>query len=1477
MALFCGAGFLNPRRFTTALVMLGCWILGVVVGVAAASYGTESGRIVLGKTLRDVANSAVNGSVTIGEIFGSLLGGVGARDIVVRDEDGAVFAEISQLQLAYGLRDILGGRIAMGRLTLTSPNVYIIDRPGRRLNIEELLGLGGPPGDNSTGPLISFRDVQIIDATVTIMSPAERGDTTIHEAKETADGYMRIRRIDDLYARFPYVRISSPFRGEEAVQIDIARLSAAVSDPKLQIGFARGRVEILGDTIALSMEQVQLPGSRAEVTGSLVVTNGKVHPNLDVRSEQLNTDDVIGLVSQVPAGMTASGSIVISSPVEGVMEFYGEPFAIEGLGGGGEARGRLAMKLGPEDEWAFEDTRLDLEDFDLEYIRSFFDTLPLAGRVTGYFEANGPKEELSIGLNVTFLDSLIEGWPATVIDGAGIVSLGGSGEVVFRDYQLQNASIDMATVRRILPGIDLQGLLYGTGRLDGPWLQLSFDGDIRHVAVPPLETRANGNIQFDARGDTLGVFADLFFDSLNLDGLRSSYPDLGIGGSFRGTTRVYGYADSLWLDADLEGPAGAVFAEGAVIILPDRKGAHELDMRVARLNLERLAEGLPRTDLFGRVVGSGVSDSPKGPRANANAIFRISSVQGVVLDSVLLNLVIEDSTLRLDTLDSQGRSVHASGAGEIGLWNSRRGTLEVRVETDSIGAIEGILEALLGSVEDVEEREPSGSLVANLRIDGAISDFELTGQVRGSGVSRVPVYMSDVQADGRWKWPQGDVDIGITIDSVELAGLGFTRVVLQAHGGTDSLSWLGRSRFGRQSNEQWIARGELRSTNEQYTVPVSLLGFQLASGSWHARQPLILHASGDGIDFSEAIIASDVGGGSIVVNGRLPFRGEAGLTASLVKLPVSDLWALLQRNYDAVEGEVGGTFSLGGTVEYPTMSLSVSLADARFGDFTAPQLQVTANYRFQRLRGELSARRVGEEVLKVNVELPIDLALKETETRQLPGRVSVLARADSVDLSLLDAITPLVSSLDGTLDANFGIAGTWENPELTGRLSIADGVGRYPAIGVLHENINGSFRLSGDTIWVEQLSLNSGRGSADITGFMRLEELSRPVLDLQFRGRNFHALNVRDFLSLEATGNLTMRGPVFDATLTGQGTITRGVLYFADLIEKQLVSFQDTLLFTESELVDTMAIRREGLGARFENRLYNSLRVDSLRLEMGPDVWMRSSEANIQLRGDLIVNKVRDQYRLNGTLQTPRGTYRLSPGPSLVQLVATREFTVTRGEVTYFGTPDLNAGLDIEARHEVHSVRGEDITAIVHIGGTLYDPRLRFSSDAQPPISETEILSYLFFGAPSVEAFAGAGQGAYGDQRLVQQGLAQFLEAVSGQLEYSVISDLNVPLDYVQIRPSIYRNELAGVDVAVGKRLGEKWFVTLSPRICTTAGESVFASEGLDVGASLEYRFTKQWLFLVSGDPVQSCVPFGSYRLAPKYQLGVDLLWEKRY
>src|SRR5439155_1496617 len=95
---------------------------------------------------------------------------------------------------------------------------------------------------------------------------------------------------------------------------------------------------------------------------------------------------------------------------------------------------------------------------------------------------------------------------------------------------------------------------------------------------------------------------------------------------------------------------------------------------------------------------------------------------------------------------------------------------------------------------------------------------------------------------------------------------------------------------------------------------------------------------------------------------------------------------------------------------------------------------------------------------------------------------------------------------------------------------------------------------------------------------------------------------------------------------------------------------------------------------------FDSLQVSNLQLRMGEDVWLRSNEANIQLTGLVTVEKVRNNYFLSGTLQAPRGTYRLIIGP------VTREFVVRWGTVQYFGTPDLDAALDIEATHVVHSL-----------------------------------------------------------------------------------------------------------------------------------------------------------------------------------------------
>src|SRR3989442_2513461 len=64
--------------------------------------------------------------------------------------------------------------------------------------------------------------------------------------------------------------------------------------------------------------------------------------------------------------------------------------------------------------------------------------------------------------------------------------------------------------------------------------------------------------------------------------------------------------------------------------------------------------------------------------------------------------------------------------------------------------------------------------------------------------------------------------------------------------------------------------------------------------------------------------------------------------------------------------------------------------------------------------------RSGQQVLTVAAHLPLDLALAPVERRQLRDTLSVRATADSVDLSLLEALTPLLKEVAGGVTAGRG-------------------------------------------------------------------------------------------------------------------------------------------------------------------------------------------------------------------------------------------------------------------------------------------------------------------------------------------------------------------------------------------------------------------------------------------------------------------------
>ncbi len=1429
------------------LVIAVVWLAATAFGLATSALRTEAGRTVIVEAATSAVNRAIQGTFTIDSVGGSFLSGLEVWDARIVDPQGAPFARVSRVRVGYNLRELLSRRLVLGRLTVDSIDVSLMqqERDGP-LNVARIFG-GGDTDSGGPRPFIAFRDVQIASANVVIRTPEDPAAAP-SEGERIGTEYYRVRRITGIAAAFPYVRLSSPRAAERTMAFEIEQLQARMSDPAFTITSARGAAELWDDTLRLALSSASFPNSRGQVHGFLSWTDGPLLFDLLIATDGLLTDDVHGLASEVPVGLQGSGTVTVRSINAQVLAVDADGLDLSGRG---RLRGRFAMTLGPGDRWRQRATDLTLTDFDLEYVRHLLDTMPVAGRLTGRVGLDGPRDSLRLTINATFRDSLVAGRPETYLRGRGIVALGVPGDFVFRNFLLDSADIDLRTVKRLIPAIDLVGRLRGAGTLEGAWLQASYRGRMRHQDAERPETVANGLFRVDATGPVVGIWADMALDSLRLAGLATSYPQLATAtGVFGGRAEVAGYLDSIWVNVALTGPVGTLDVTGPFGFTDGRSGAHRFEATANQLDLAAFASELPSTRVSGTANGSGWQ-RPNDAELSVRSRLTRSVVRGVEIDSARGEVTF-DTTVTLDGVEVWARGAYFAVTGVLGRDEARRGNAQFTLRVDSLATIEPWVSTALGPVEAADT--VSGAFTVTGRLTGSLGAFVVLADIRGARVRRGSVFLSQLGASGTWASATQSLRLNGTVDSAQLGTLSLSAVTAAIDGQRDSLRWDARSRVGRGGT--WQGAGQVRREGAATVIEADSLRLQLVTGQWSLNSAQIA-VSDSAVVVRDFRLSSDAGAGRVSLNGRLPFLGPGALSGSVEALPIVDTWQLLGRDIREVSGEVSGTLSLLGTARAPIVEASIAVRDAVFGTFRGPQTAGVLRYRDQRVTGELELRRGGAPILTVDVDLPLDLSLVSVERRRLPGALRIQAQADDVDLSLFNAITPAVRRASGTFDADIGVAGSWADPELRGSIVIRNGAADFPSLGVRHDSIAGRFEAEGDTIHVRSLSLRSGGGRAQIGGYVRLDELTRPLLALQVRSQEFRAIDARGFLSLEATADLRLTGPVFGATLSGSATATQGVLYFADLVTKEIVNLEDTIF---QGFVDTTLLRQERLGAAFENRFLDSLRIDSLRMAVGSDFWLRSSEANIQLLGAVQIDKRRQQYRLNGQLTTPRGSYRLL-------LPWAREFTVTRGEVRYLGTPDLNAEVSIEARHVVRVPSRRDVVVFVNIEGTVYEPQLRLSSDVTPPLTDNELMSLLLFGGVAVDA---------AQTRAAEVAALQASQILSGQVEALVISSLDVPLDYFQLRGAGSSGLASGAELALGKQftvLGRTAFLTATPRVCLR-----LADQPWDIGGSLEFRFSRRWMLEASVEPRRRCDTFTTGATESfAYQFGLDLIWEMSY
>jgi translocation and assembly module TamB len=1455
-------------------------LLACFLGALNALVGTRAGRTMLARIAGAAVESAIAGKIEVGEVRGSLLTGVVLTDVRLFDPDSTLVALLPRAELGYNPIDFAAGRIVFMEVRLDRPVINIVQHANGKTNFAEMLRLGekdtihvaplGPAGPRS---LILLRNVQIIDGSLTLrlQSRGESDDPTqeIERAGRGADGWFRIRRFEELNAQIAALRIQAP--REDGVRIDVLRLSTESSDPKLSIADLAGRITIDGTTLDVDLSRVRFPGTQFSARGTVRWPRDTVLWNLTMRADSATLRDIRFLDPRFPEGAVLHGGVKVTSHGTRLLEIELRPLDL--TYGSGRLTGRVsAVSAADSGMVALRQGDLTATNLSLELARPFLDTLPFAGRLTGRTVVDGPVRQLKIETDWVFRDSLVPGWPESHIRGQGEVDIGG-GDLGFQPFAVEAARVDIGTVRRLVPAFDLNGELDATGTITGTLKNARFSGTLRHHDAERPASVVRGIVALDSRTDTLGMLVDVRADSLSLDGLTGRAASFPLRGTLAGTIQMNGTVGAAETHADLAmlGGGGAIRADGTLLLgLPDF-GARNFTLRAYDVDLRRwLAQDGPPSRLTFTATGSLAADSTGPPQGALDVDLAPSLFAGTIIDSGAATIRFAGNLVQVDSLRLQQPGLLTRGSGSLGLGRPERGTLVLDFEADSLSVLDSLVTWLAGPglAGPTPEEGLSGSAQVRLTLDGSLDSLGAKADARVTNLAwrgwrltagRVRAdYLPGVE-------PRFDVDAAM--DSIGYGRLGFGAAGLAARGTRDSMSWFARSRVGDLG--AFIAGGRYvrpGGPGDLQLADVDSLAVLLPGGVWFLERPTHVTFSDSVLSLDTVSLKRAEGTGRLTLFGDLPDRGPIDARVSLDSFPLTGIYALMQHDTLGVAGTVTATVAATGTRRNPSYAGSFAFAEAAFGSFRAPYMDGTIDYRNKSLLGQVHLWRGGQQILDVTARLPLDLALAPVANRQLPDTLSVQARADSVDLGVLAAVTTTVQDVAGVFTADLGIGGTWEAPRLRGGLRIANAAATIPALNVRYTDMQGGLTLRGDTIRLDTISLRSERGRAELSGYVRLDRLTKPVLGLNITASEFKALDLRGYLTLTASGQVSLVGPVFGAQLSGRGTVTAGVLHFADLVNKRVVNLDEPWV---QDLIDTSLIRQNRLGPEFQSLFFDSLRIQNLQLTMGEDVWLRSNEANIQLTGTAIVNKVRDSYFLSGTLQAPRGTYRLAIGP------VTREFVVTQGTVRYFGTPDLDAELDISARHVVHPIPGaspdnRDITVIARIRGTLLVPRLTLETE-QGDRSQTELISYLMFGRPTFEL--GSGEGPF-----VRSAAASLLAAsAAGELERTFVSDLGVPLDYFEIRPGDPNNRFSGAKVAAGWAIGAKTFLVLNAGFCqqTEAQNQSWLTNTL--GASLQFRFSPEWRTEASFEPVRRCGLASAFQPPVSRQVGVDVFWERRY
>ncbi|HEX5580543.1 MAG TPA: translocation/assembly module TamB domain-containing protein, partial [Gemmatimonadaceae bacterium] len=1064
------------------------------------------------------------------------------------------------------------------------------------------------------------------------------------------------------------------------------------------------------------------------------------------------------------------------------------------------------------------------------------------------------------------------------------------GNVSAEDLRVTLRPVQVALAREAMPDLPVGGTVRGTATVNGSTrgqLIARFDlahdwrdGDSRITGRGAI--RRAPNILFDV---------DAELQPLSLATVGRFAPGIGLRGSARGPLQVEGSPRDFDFASRLQLPGGGFLDARGSLDLRGREPAYRLDARARLLDANAVVARAPRTSVTGRVSARGSGFDPATMRATLAADLAETSVDTVAIDSATVRLAVGDGLATVDSLRVVGNTTLIDAAGSFGLRADRTGTLTYRVAVDSLSDFRGLLagapdttvraprprvaaRALAAARADSarvaeatmvermatgapaprleEVKAPAGipadSVAGSLYAAGVLSGNLERAEARGRAAVQGLVARGNLVRRGRveYAWvdgltPQQSFAVGAKLDSVQAAGFALdsvdARLAYKGEEGTADVTVV------QEDSIDYRARANFRLALDESEITFQQLAMRFYTTTWEAQYPGAVRWGKRGI-FVDSLDLRAGEGRRIFAHGLIPTKGEADLRVQVSGFQVADAVAMLQGDIQA-RGLLSLDARMTGSATAPVMEGTASVTEGQYRAALLPDTRATFEYRDQTLgtRAVLMRRGDSTAVARAVGAVPINLALRTDEPR-LPDRpLAVDVDADSLPLGIIPQFTDVVANLDGRAAGAIRVRGTLKEPELVGGLSLTNGQVTVVPTGMTLNGVTGRVRMLRDSIVVDSLvGYNTGR--LLLRGGIGIREITAPSFDLYLVANNARILD-SERGRVNADAGIAMRGPFDGVYVSGAARVTEGVLFLPEPGGKNVIAADDPALFA---VVDT-AVAAEAQLLPTQSPLMQNLRVD-VNLAIDRDTWVRNGDANVEIFTpedlgplEISMDRGKNQLALRGVVSTERGEYNF----------LSKRFEVDNGSVTFLGNAELNPLLQVTGHYEVRLASQQALTIRILIGGTLQNPQLSLESDAQPPLAQSDLISYLAFGrtSSSLLQLEGSGLSSGNQGSLVgaiggvasQRLGAIALGAAVDQLERETTRSLHV--DVVNITPaevsldvldpfSNFDALVRGTEIELGRYFSERTFGSFVFR------PSMFAGRGNDSavpGIRLQYRF----------------------------------------